>query len=850
MSILRVAEYKKSDIAKLQIDVANKIGDTYSCGKAEKLVDKNKVDSRFEKLKSQVGDINVEWSIGDFKYYMNHMGYSYNLYEYGDVSKTYILDDVDARCSILHTPTGVSQTVCLFKGEVKEPVTIIFGKNFENVNAITWNDNVRISKLHFQAGGYVHTFAGAGLRGLSIGESNLPNVKVLSSMFECCTIDNRVDWDKYEYDGIKCCFDELCTSGDINLNAHHLAYSFNKIADTTLNIRNNLKGERNIHGCFHGLNNCKVKISSKFYNECEIDSTFVNCIDTQFDISRIHGKICLDESFNNCNNSVTGEVEVVLPHGTKRVTNCFRSYTIDSSLYKITIPATVISMHNIPKRTNKVKIIFTGDRKYISCDIDINEDDIVEYETDTIEIAESVRDMRMMQLPDTLVSFTGKCRFKASNSYDVVADMRRFKRLKDVPNDFFHDYRELTRVILGDSIEYIGVKAFYNCTALKQIILGGNIRDIDRCGFPTIIFKTGSLKIYLVKGSVTEHTIRHFIESRVSHINNDLFVYVNSVDEAVEMLDKHLMSEMEKTKLRMLLQGHIDKGDKTYKAIYGNVCAGRDRHSRMLYGLYMTAKGLQDYGEIAELELDSSRFMNEQLQLKTLNELNLLYAPVNYIDSKKYMRNNTYTSVCNLLTTYTEYEKFDIQEKLDNRQKKNDCADLVYRKDSNNFIFRITSSDETIMGVVNNSELVWTTKLVGGAKYGKVITSKPLFVNRGDFNAMKFIHEGDWLGNKYMILNNEVANGVKDLNTMFNRYSIIVSGVTEEKVTGFEPVEQNLQIRVMKYILYNTVSGQFVEVVSNSCIIGEDASLYDGYTIKKIWDFDKVPEQVKSRIKV
>lgn len=526
------------------------------------------------RLESESRDINIEWSIEEFERFMRLKGWKYTIIKGR-------LEDVDSRCTILHTPLGIQSSKCLFKGIPDKNTDIIFSSSFMCIdNLVSSNEDITLNSIYFQYSKEFRNeqFTGTGLCNLIVNRCNLPKADILHNLFNKCTI-YHLENSKTIYKRIYSCFvafdiDEIklrihgdirnsfvCSinkSRNIHINieyvyplADYLRVSmdscFQDLRDTSINIYNRDKKSDQtllIRGCFRKLDSCKV------------------------DISNLYRLVGMEDCFADIKNNLLGSTIDLSETAVSDIYRCFNSSEIDTLILPETIKY-MINMTNKSRNMQWPKIVFTGHINTINNNMfyEYHGRVEVEYRTDTIkEIVLTTTELS--ELPKSLsrinCGYIKNAKYAEFNSDD-------FPCLKEPDSKQFKNCVALQRVILPNIDLMIGEQLFSGCYNLRTIVLGADIKVIGDSVFDSLNDNNTPVTIYTINNSETYRRLYNLIyeSDRYTGYLIDL-VGVNSLEEAIAASNTTCNNNSAEIKrYKFLLNNDTLFGDK-YRNILNN----------------------------------------------------------------------------------------------------------------------------------------------------------------------------------------------------------------------------------------------------------------------------------------
>ena len=126
---------------------------------------------------------------------------------------------------------------------------------------------------------------------------------------------------------------------------------------------------------------------------------------------------------------------------------------------------------------------------------------------------------------------------------------------------FFHDCPKLTKVVLADTVKYIGAQAFINCESLKDIIIPSSVTEIGANAFGYVYedgndVKVPGFTIYGTKGTEAERYAKEngfrFVEAGTLDDATDTSANVGngSLSENVDDLNDKVLNDEERKALK------------------------------------------------------------------------------------------------------------------------------------------------------------------------------------------------------------------------------------------------------------------------------------------------------------
>ena len=108
----------------------------------------------------------------------------------------------------------------------------------------------------------------------------------------------------------------------------------------------------------------------------------------------------------------------------------------------------------------------------------------------------------------------------------------------------FSEYKKLTFVTIGDSVQYIGKDAFYNCSSLTNVTLGKGITEIGNGAFENCLNLTEVIngsKLVVEKGSYENGRIGYYAVSIITNgksniVNKNGYLFITDTDNTCYLI--------------------------------------------------------------------------------------------------------------------------------------------------------------------------------------------------------------------------------------------------------------------------------------------------------------------------
>ena len=558
-------------------------------------------------------DVNTIWNIKRFMQYMEQNNYSYVLtdinnsiineksytfmeekYETLNNKPAFILKRIDPRCKILHIPENIVylQDVFEFDGTYNVDMdTIIIPKTVINLSSIVEGVSTKLSEKARNNGinfsdvrwldvetlwyqNVIHpeedvvTSRNVALHNINIHKKyNLPisenscyNLKY-NYLYNNCDIPYIPKFEKYNVENIDMigCFRQCKITGAVKFldltNLKNIKSSFHSIYGLERVIVGNTI--KTIDGCFNPvyddvnsftIENPEINFKSNSLNIIRDSFGYKENIDQYdyIDLSEATDLINITSIFK-----IAPLKEVIFSDSIKHITDSFNN--IVESDKKI----------EMPKNITRFDFACLGGRDNLdwskSCK-SVMDTSLVEYtgSIDELIISDNFTKISysaFKYVPVNKIARANNIREIGSsafvNSHLKEFDSAVFPKLKIISLGMLSDCGYLRNIAIQNNIERIEQEAFANCPRLQRVFIGDNIDDLNSDIFNKSGTQTGTIKLYVVKGS-TPHL-------KFKNRKNIIVMAYDSYDEAyAQYLGIGSATENQKNKFKILMGSNTE----------------------------------------------------------------------------------------------------------------------------------------------------------------------------------------------------------------------------------------------------------------------------------------------------
>lgn len=448
-----------------------------------------------------VGNKNCDWSIENFKRYMDAYSYTYNI-DGG------VLSNIDKACKIVHVPFGISEVV-IGAGYSDDREYIISPTVTSMI--LTDDSTIKIKNMYFQFSEIYadESFRCTGECAMEIsGIAEVPCKSFIHGLYNNSKINKVVLKHRDEHEIV---IKDSFNNSQIRkgcLCAGRVESSFNNLTLSKIKLDNIVSLEWSFDDC----NNCKITLS----NGCNIEHIkycFNDCVNTRIGSNKIIG-FKLDSSFNRCK-GVTGDI---YSNGIAdfRGANSIRCSAMDAkevNVATIHIGADFIGVH----------VRMHSDKKQLAL-ADLVDSNITDFEiVDNIglEIIKNISFKRLdtVSLPKTV------WRIEDVGDMDIL-DCEVLPNLTHIGRI---STRHLNAVIVNNSVK--SMRLFdYSYTTIDHIVIGDKVDDIESVIKNIVTNHTKSI-YYFIRGSKAYKSMKHMLGIIVCEV-------VDSMGEARDLVKR------------------------------------------------------------------------------------------------------------------------------------------------------------------------------------------------------------------------------------------------------------------------------------------------------------------------
>lgn len=203
-----------------------------------------------QKLLETVGDRNIEWSITEFKGYMDYKGYEYGI-NHGELS------GVSCKCEIVHVPVGITKIQNLFEHTPSQHTQLIISYTVTEIGDLVKNRGKEVIKLRniwFQGTKYGYTGNYKGIRYIEFSDiCNMPCGNTINGIYNDCKV-----WVKSDRRCKKLTESfSNCTESVINIRVKSMEFSFSYCKQCKILVKG-----IHVRMSFRECSNCIINVST------------------------------------------------------------------------------------------------------------------------------------------------------------------------------------------------------------------------------------------------------------------------------------------------------------------------------------------------------------------------------------------------------------------------------------------------------------------------------------------------------------------------------------------------------------------------------------------------------------